>query len=82
MDMPPTMPWLLHWNARADSHCVPVTIDRYLDHYMANVGEPGRKLTMVLSVGYWVWFPEVPQVGVLNFLGGVMRIGSACAVPA
>ncbi len=29
--------------------------------------EPGRQLTMVLSVGYWVWFPEVPQ-DYLDFL--------------
>ncbi len=40
---------------------------RYLEHYMTHVLEPGRQLTMVLSVGYWVWFPEVPH-DYLDFL--------------
>ena len=32
---------------------------RYIEHYVDHVLEPSRQLMMVLSVGYWVWFPEV-----------------------
>ena len=35
---------------------------RFLKRYMAEVASSQRKLTLVLSVGYWVWTPDVPQV--------------------
>lgn len=37
---------------------------QFLEHYMETVAKPSkeRSLTLVLSVGYWVWTPEVPQV--------------------
>ena len=38
--------------------------EQLLRRYMATVAAAGkeRSLTLVLSVGYWVWTPEVPQV--------------------
>ena len=35
---------------------------RFLKRYMAEVASSERSLTLVLSVGYWVWTPDVPQV--------------------
>ena len=35
---------------------------RFLSRYMAHAAPSDRLLTLVLSVGYWVWTPEVPQV--------------------
>ncbi len=32
----------------------------------------GRQVTLVLSVGYWVWFPEVPA-DYLDFLDALSR---------
>jgi len=40
---------------------------RYLEQYMEHIVDEGRQVTLVLSVGYWVWFPEVPQ-DYLDFL--------------
>jgi len=43
--------------------------EQLLRRYMASVAAAGkeRSLTLVLSVGYWVWTPEVPQT-YLNYL--------------
>lgn len=37
---------------------------RFIGHYMETVAgiSKERSLTLVLSVGYWVWTPDVPQV--------------------
>ncbi len=35
---------------------------RFLSRYIADAAPSDRLLTLVLSVGYWVWTPDVPQV--------------------
>lgn len=37
---------------------------RFVERYIETVAAPSkeRSLTLLLSVGYWVWTPEVPQV--------------------
>lgn len=45
---------------------------RYLTQYMDTALEEGRQVTLVLSVGYWVWFPEVPH-DYLDFLESLAK---------
>lgn len=39
---------------------------------MEYIVDEGRQVTLVLSVGYWVWFPEVPQ-DYLDFLDALSK---------
>lgn len=52
---------IVHGTVQTVIDCFPLQY-RYLEQYAAHNLDSGRQLTMVLSVGYWVWFPEVPQV--------------------
>ena len=45
---------------------------RYLEQYVEHIVGEGRQVTLVLSVGYWVWFPEVPA-DYLDFLDALSR---------
>lgn len=45
---------------------------RYLTQYMDTALEQGRQVTLILSVGYWVWFPEVPH-DYLDFLESLSK---------
>ena len=50
---------------------------RFLSRYMADAAPPDRLLTLVLSVGYWVWTPEVPQVREVHLLTPRLRLDAA-----
>ena len=39
---------------------------RFLRRYIADAAPSDRLLTLVLSVGYWVWTPDVPQVPIIH----------------
>ena len=58
---------------------------RFLKRYMAEVASSERLLTLVLSVGYWVWTPDVPQVrwaGCLACRSPVANLARCRFIPA
>ena len=46
---------------------------RFLERYVADAAPSDRLLTLVLSVGYWVWTPDVPQVPTFLYVLGLQH---------